>query len=249
MYTVRQVADLAGVTPRTLHHYDSIGLLKPSSVGGNGYRYYGEEALLRLQQILVYRELGMDLDHIGRLMGKKDFSVVRALEAHRTALARRIERLQRLVTTVDRTIATQKGETTMRDEELFAGLTAQEKEYAEEALEKWDPEVVKESNRRYTRLSEAEKKALKDEQASVHADWARLIGTDPGSLAARAMVERWRNSIAFFYTPTVEGLVGLARMYNDDPRFRAVYDRVDPRLAAYIRDCVEAYFRKPRQGL
>src|SRR5512145_2264663 len=129
MHTVRQLADLAGITPRTLHHYDAIGLLKPSLVGANGYRYYGEEALLRLQQILLYRELGLDLGAIKRLMDKKDFSVVRALEAHRTALRKRIERLETLVATVDRTLAAQKGETAMNDEQLFEGLTAQEREY------------------------------------------------------------------------------------------------------------------------
>jgi DNA-binding transcriptional MerR regulator len=240
MKTVREVADLAGITPRALHHWDALGLFKPAHVGANGYRYYDEEDLLKLQQILLYRELGMDLETIGRLVKQPNFSVVPALAAHRTALRRRIARLQTLVETVDRTIAAQTGGTKMNDKDLFAGLTAQEKEYAEEAMERWDPEVVKESNRRYARLSDTEKTALKAEQQALSADWARLIGTDPAGPGARALVERWRKGIAFFYEPTPEGLVGLARMYNDDPRFRANYDRVDPRLAAYILECVEA---------
>lgn len=242
MHTVRQLADLAGITPRTLHHYDAIGLLKPSQVGGNGYRYYGEDALLRLQQILLYRELGLDLDAIKRLMGKKDFSVVKALEAHRRALKKRIARLETLVATVDKTIASQQGGTTMNDNELFSGLTAQEKEYAEEALERWDPQVVRESHRRYAQLTPAEKQAMKAAGEQLNRDWAALIGTDPAGPAARAVVERWRKGIEFFYTPTPEILVGLSRMYLDDPRFKATYDQVDPRLADYIRQCVEAVY-------
>ncbi|HTH13704.1 MAG TPA: MerR family transcriptional regulator [Spirochaetia bacterium] len=242
MKTVKEVADLAGITPRTLHHWDALGLFRPALVGANGYRYYDEADLLKLQQILLYRELGLDLDTIGQLVEGPGFSVVRTLEAHRKALRRRIARLQTLVETVDRTIAAQTGGTKMNDKDLFEGLTAQEKEYAEEAMTRWDPEVVKESNRRYARLSEGEKTALKAEQQAVGVDWARLIGTDPAGPAARAMVERWRRGIAFFYEPTPEGLLGLARMYNDDPRFKANYDRVDPRLAGYILECVTAAY-------
>ena len=83
MYTVKQLSKLAGVTPRTLHHYDQIGLLKPSRVGENGYRYYGEESLLRLQQILLYRELDLPLEDIKKIMGRRDFDVLGALRSHR----------------------------------------------------------------------------------------------------------------------------------------------------------------------
>lgn len=242
MHTVRQLAGLAGITARTLHHYDAIGLLKPTLVGGNGYRYYGEEALLRLQQILLYRELGMDLDAIKRTLAGRDFSVVRALEAHRKALRKRIERLETLVATVDRTLAAQKGETTMNDEQLFAGLTAQEKEYAEEAMERWDPKVVRESHRRYAALTTEQKQAMKASGEERLRQWAKLIGTDPAGPLARAQVEQWRKGIEFFYTPTPEILVGLARMYVDDERFRATYDKVDPRLADYVKACVEAVY-------
>jgi DNA-binding transcriptional MerR regulator len=97
MFTVKQLSNLAGVTPRTLHHYDQIGLLKPSRVGENGYRYYGEEALVRLQQILFYRELGLPLDDIRKIVGRHDFDVLAALEQHKTELAARRARLERLI--------------------------------------------------------------------------------------------------------------------------------------------------------
>src|SRR5512142_2042984 len=101
MFTVKQLSQLAGVTPRTLHYYDAIGLLKPSQVGDNGYRYYGEEALLRLQQIMLYRELDMPLENIKEIMGRRDFDVLSALQRHRDELGRRIARMEQLITTVD----------------------------------------------------------------------------------------------------------------------------------------------------
>src|SRR5512143_2686125 len=104
MFTVKQLSKIAGITPRTLHYYDAIGLLKPSRVGDNGYRYYGEEALLRLQQILLYRELDLPLDHIMEIVGRRDFDVLSALESHRQKLRQRIAQTERLIATVDDTI-------------------------------------------------------------------------------------------------------------------------------------------------
>ena len=102
MFTVKQLSRLAGVTPRTLHHYDAIGLLKPSRVGENGYRYYGEESLLRLQQILFYRELDLPLEDIKHIMGRRDFDELSALESHKMELANRVERLKRLIAPEER---------------------------------------------------------------------------------------------------------------------------------------------------
>ncbi|MBF8284238.1 MAG: Transcriptional regulator MerR family, partial [Anaerolineales bacterium] len=104
-YTVKQLSNLAGVSVRTLHFYDEIGLLRPTRVGANGYRYYGDAAVLRLQQILFYKELGLSLDEIAEVLDQPDFDVVRALEAHRRALQQRLGRLRHLMKTVDRTIA------------------------------------------------------------------------------------------------------------------------------------------------
>src|SRR6185369_7612319 len=123
MFTVKQLSKLAGVTPRTLHHYDEIGLLKPSRVGENGYRYYGEESLLHLQQILFYRELDLPLEEIRQIMGRRDFDLLPALESHKTELAKRIERLQRLVQTVDGTISHLKGKTNMSKRQFFEAFS------------------------------------------------------------------------------------------------------------------------------
>src|SRR5512144_287467 len=113
MYTVKQLSKLAGITPRTLHHYDEIGLLKPTHVGENGYRYYGEEAVLRLQQILFYRELDLPLDDIKKIMGRRDFDLMGALHSHKEALQRQVGRLHRLIATVDNTILHLRGQKEM----------------------------------------------------------------------------------------------------------------------------------------
>ena len=126
MFTVKQLSRLAGVTPRTLHHYDAIGLLKPSHVGENGYRYYGDESLLQLQQILFYRELDLPLGDIQKIMGRHDFEALPALEGHKVELGRRIARLQRLIGTVDNTISHLKGQKVMNKKQIFAGFSEEE---------------------------------------------------------------------------------------------------------------------------
>src|SRR5512140_757626 len=126
MYTVKQLSKLAGVTPRTLHHYDEIGLLKPSRVGENGYRYYGEESVLQLQQILLYRELDLPLEDIKRILGRRDFDVLSALEQHKAELARRIRRLERLTVTVEDTILHLKGKKEMSKKQYFEGFSEEQ---------------------------------------------------------------------------------------------------------------------------
>lgn len=149
---------MAGVTPRTLHHYDEIGLLKPSRIGDNGYRYYGEESLLKLQQILFYRELDFPLDDIRKIMGRRDFDVLSALETHKESLTRQMERTKRLLVTVDNTINHIKGEKLMSQKGLFEGFSEEEQEkYALEAEQLYDPETVRRSNRKWKAYSAGKK--------------------------------------------------------------------------------------------
>src|SRR5512146_940272 len=140
MFTVKQRSKIAGITPRALHYYDEIGLLKPSRVGENGYRYYGEESLLRLQQILFYRELGIPLEDVKKIMGRRDFDVLGALHSHKDALQKQVARLNRLIHTVDNTINHLKGNTTMSNKAYFEGFSdEQQAEYEKEAMQMYDP--------------------------------------------------------------------------------------------------------------
>ena len=122
VYTVKQVSDLAGISVRTLHYYDEIGLLKPSSVGKNSYRYYEDEALFRLQQILFFREMDLSLDEIKEMLEMPDFDVLRMLETHRAALEARIDRLRGLISSIDSTILHLTGEMKMSRKQIFSGF-------------------------------------------------------------------------------------------------------------------------------
>ena len=242
MFTVKQLSKMAGVTPRTLHHYDDIGLLKPSQVGENGYRYYGEEALIKLQQILFYRELDFPLEEIRRIMGRRDFDLLGALQSHREALQKKSARLSQLLATVDNTIQHIQGEKLMSQKGLFEGFSEEEQEkYAQEAEQMYDPETVRESNRKWKSYSAAKKEAILAEGRQVYEDMIAAMPKGASSPEVQAVVERWRKHMDHFWTPSLEQLIALAGGYNDDPRFKANFDKIHPALAEFMREAVTVY--------
>ena len=242
MFTVKQLSKMAGVTPRTLHHYDDIGLLKPSQIGENGYRYYGEEALIKLQQILFYRELDFPLEEIRRIMGRRDFDLLGALQSHREALQKKSARLSQLLATVDNTIQHIQGEKLMSQKGLFEGFSEEEQEkYAQEAEQMYDPETVRESNRKWKSYSAAKKEAILAEGRQVYEDMITAMPKGASSPEVQAVVERWRKHMDHFWTPSLEQLIALAGGYNDDPRFKANFDKIHPALAEFMREAVTVY--------
>jgi DNA-binding transcriptional MerR regulator len=242
MFTVKQLSNLAGVTPRTLHHYDQIGLLKPSRVGENGYRYYGEESLLRLQQILFYREMDLPLDEIRKIMGRRDFDALSALENHKLELEKRIERLLRLIETVDNTILHLKGQKEMSKKQLFEAFSdEQQAEYEKEIAQKYNMATVKASQRKWKSYSDAEKQRIGEEGNAAYEAILAAMPKGASSPEAQAGIELWRKHMDYFWTPNLDQLVGLAEMYNDDPRFKANFDKIDPGLAEFMREAVKAY--------
>lgn len=244
MFTVKQLSKMAGITPRTLHYYDEIGLLAPSRVGENGYRYYGDEALLRLQQILFYRELDMPLEDIRALMRRRDFDVMKALEGHREALRQRIAHLQRLVDTVDHTILHLKGKKKMSQRQFFEAFSdEQQAEYEKEAMQMYDPATVKASAKKWKSYTAAEKQRIGEEGQAVYDALLDAMPHGAASAEAQAGVERWRRHMEYFWIPNDEQLLGLAEGYNTDPRFKANFDKIDPGLAAFMREAVKVYVR------
>ncbi|MDR3577573.1 MAG: MerR family transcriptional regulator [Anaerolineaceae bacterium] len=241
-YTVKQLSDMAGISPRTLHYYDQIGLFKPTEVGENGYRYYGEEALLRLQQILLYRQLDMPLESIKAIVARSDFDVLSSLENHKQELRKRIKQLEQLISTVDLTINHLKGNADMSKKQLFDGLSEeQQAEYEKEAMQKYDPATVKASNKKWKEYSADEKQRIMDEGNVIYQDMVLAISKGASSVEAQAGVERWRRHMDYFWTPKPEQLSSLAELYNSDPRFKANFDKVDPRLAEFMEEAVKEY--------
>jgi DNA-binding transcriptional MerR regulator len=242
MYTVKQLAEIAGITPRTLHYYDEIKLLRPARVGENGYRYYSEESLLRLQQILFYRELDLPLDEIRSLIGTPEFDVRAALDQHKRELKKRIQRLQRLIQTVDQTILFMEGNLEMEKNQLFEAFNEeQQAEMEQEAIQLYDPEIVKASARKWKGYSRADKQRIADEGNAVYQEIVAVMPKGAASPEAQACIERWRKHMDYFWTPNLDQLISLADGYNDDSRFRANFDRIDPGLAPFMREAVMIY--------
>jgi DNA-binding transcriptional MerR regulator len=235
---------MASITPRTLHYYDEIGLLKPTRLGDNGYRYYGEEALLRLQQILFYRELDMPREEIRKIMGRRDFDVLGALHSHKDALHRQAARLNRLIQTVDNTILHLKGKEPMNAKGIFEGFSEEEQEkYALEAEQMYDAETVRASNRKWKAYSASRKEQIMSEGKAIYIDMIAAMPKGADSPEVQTIVERWRKHMDYFWTPNLDQLLGLADGYNDDPRFKANFDRMHPKLAEFMREAVELYVK------
>lgn len=242
MFKVKQLAQMAGVTARTLRYYDEIGLLKPSRGLDNGYRAYQEADLLRLQQILFYRELGMPLERIGEIMGRPDFNVLRALESHRAELRQQVTRLERLLATVEETIGYIQGEKTMKEVQFFAGFEDEQSAgYQQEAEQHYDPAVVRASAQKWQTYTAAEKQRIADEGNAIYRDLAQTLPLGAHSPAAQACVARWHAHMQYFWSPNDEQLLGLTDLYHDDPRFRATFDQLDPSLAEFMRQAVQVY--------
>ena len=242
MYTVKQLAGLAGVSVRTLHYYDEIGLLRPSAVAENGYRYYGEEAALRLQQILFFRELDFNLKDIKRIVDRPGFDVLQALQAHRGELQKRAARVRKLIRTIDRTILKLKGEAEMSNNELFEGFDEPtEGKYADEARERWGADEVDASNRRWNSYSAEKKAQIKAEGEANIRELAAQMDKGHDSPEVQAVVARWAKHLEYFYTPTPAGLRGLGQLYVEDERFAANYRQLHPDLPEFFRKAIEVH--------
>ena len=249
MLTIKQLSRLAGVTVRTLHHYDRIGLLHPAQIGTNGYRYYDRSNLLQLQQILLYRELDMPLSLIKDVINQPGFDILQALQEHKAALADRINYLERLSASVDETLENLKRNIPMDEKELFNVFNEkQQKEYEKEALQIYDPQVVKESNRKWKEYTDAEKQQIGEEGNALYAGIAAAIPQGAGSPQVQKYIQRWRDHMNYFWTPNPEQLLAIAEGYSSDPRFKKNFDKVHPGLAEFMGEAVRFYVKNLETG-
>lgn len=245
MYTVKQVSELTKVTVRTLHYYDEIDLFKPTQIGTNGYRYYDDAALLRLQQILFYRELGLELMAIKDILDRPDFDLVSALQSHRKTLEKKADHLHTLLNTIDDTIRHVTGEdTTMSKKRLFKGFTEEEQEEkARLARLEYGPDLVNESMKRWNNYPKAHQEAIMDEASEIYVDMrdAMLAGKTPQDEDVQKILVRWHDNIRHFYEPTLEILAGLGETYNTHPDFMANFQKVHPDLPEYLQLSIRQY--------
>jgi DNA-binding transcriptional MerR regulator len=248
-YTVKEVAKLSGVSVRTLHHYDEIGLLKPACVGANGYRYYGRDELLRLQQILFHRELGFPLEQIRQVLSAPAFDRVAALRAHRERLKEEVRRYRRLVRTLDATLAALERDTDMDDKAMYRGF-APEKQAEHEAwlVARLGGDVQARIDDAKTKMkgwsrAEFDRYLAEVEPIEVALAQALTKGLPASSPEVGELIRRLHGWIGRGWNdpPGRQSFIGLARIYQEHPDFRARYDGRAPGLTDYIAKAIGAF--------
>lgn len=244
-YTVGEVAKLAHVSVRALHHYDEIGLLEPSGRSDAGYRLYDDDDLQRLQQVLLFRELGFDLAHIEEIMDDPEFDRRAALLGQRELLEARATQLLAMVDAVDQTLRHEEKGTTMSTEDMFEVFgDFDPKEHEAEAEERWgDSDAYAESARRTSRYTKQDWQRYKDESDETSLAVAALMDEGVAADDPRAMdaVERARLQIDHWFYPCSRRMhAELGKMYVADPRFTATYEKIRPGMAQYMCDATAA---------
>lgn len=246
-WSIAEVARMSKVTSRTLRHYDEIGLLPPAWIGSNGHRYYEEADLLRLQQILLMRELGVGLREIRAVLDSEVDQVAVLREHHQRLLAER-DRLETLARTVGRTLAEleeggDNGKMTgiNKPENLFEGFQASSEAEAE-VRERW-PEAWEESRRAVDAMTAEESERWQREVTAQMIRMAEFMvaGTPVSDPAVQAEVDTNYRQICRFWTPNAAAYKGVGQSYVDDPQMRANFDRIAEGLAAYQRDAMTVY--------
>jgi len=253
MYTVTDLARLTNLTPRTLRYYDAIGLLCPGRGRDNGYRLYGPEEVDRLQQILLYRDMGLPLEEIKSILDAPDFDRGAALREHLTRLLARRREMDALIRTVQNTLHTIEGGTTMYDKEKFEGMKQQiirenEAAYGKEIREKYGDKAVDEQMTRLAGMSQQEWVQTQKDEEDCKAALRRAVASgDPAGEDAREAVRLHAAWLAHFWAKnavTPAAHTGVAEMYTQDSRFSAYYEAVAPGGAAFLAEAVKEYYRK-----
>lgn len=249
-YTVHQLAQLAGVSVRTLHHYDEIGLLKPAFVGESGYRYYQQKQLLLLQQILFFKELGFELKRIKEIVGRSDFAIARALQTHKLVLEQKLERIKTLLKTIEVTISHVEGNAMMRDTEMFCGFSrekqAEYEMYLVDTLGKTAEAKIAESHANVKDWGKQDWNTVKNEFHVLNQALTKALqdGLTVDAHQVQDLIRRYFAVIQKFYQPTKEIFRGLGQLYMQHPDFRKVYDSYHPRLAEYLAEGMKVFADK-----
>lgn len=252
-YTVSRLARLSGTSVRTLHHYDAIGLLKPATVGENGYRYYGRRELLRLQQILLHREFGVALSDIAALLDAEEPDRLRSLRRQRARLEQEADRYRRLARTIDRTIAELEGRTTTMDKQLFEGFSPElEADYEDWLIDQYgEPSAQDRIARGLAALAamSAEQKAdWMAEATALRSDFADAMAAgaasdDPALDPLLTRHHAWVATTAGS-PPTADDYAALGRLNVENPEFKAMYDAARPGLAEWMAEAMASFGKR-----
>ena len=249
-YSIKEVADISGVTVRTLHHYDKIGLLSPIKNESNNYRMYSDYDLEKLQQILLLKEMGFSLQKIKDFLSSKDYNRKSALEHQLTYLKNQVNRYNDLIGLVNSTLKDIGGSKVMSGKDLFKGfdydaMKEDQKKYEDEVKERWgDTDAYKESDRRSKNYSKEDWEGIMSLQQNSLNDLASLYKDDVPVDDPRVQTVVNNNRFIidkYFYSCSKEMFASLGEMYVADERFKAFYDGIVPGLAEYYREAIRVY--------
>lgn len=234
---VKEVSQLTGISVRTLHHYDDIGLLTPDNTTEAGYRLYSDDNLATLQQILFFRELGFPLKKIKELLTSPTFDRQEAFELQRKMLIAKRRQLDGMIQTIEKTIQNGKGELVMTKEEKFEGFDFSKNPYEQEARERWGDKAVDEATKKAAQYGPE----LEEKMNGIYIKLAGLRHLPPESPQAQAGIEQWFTFLNKIGTYSLEAFASLGQMYVDDERFRKNIDQFGEGLAVFMRDAMEMY--------
>jgi DNA-binding transcriptional MerR regulator len=247
-YTIKKLADMSGISRRTLRYYDEMGLLKPNSINSSGYRVYTQKEIDKLQQILFYRQLGVSLKNIQNIVNSGDFDELKALREHHKRLLQEREELILLINNVEKTIMSKERRVTMSNEEKFEGfkkrlINENEKKYGQEIRELYGEEVVKNSNEKVKNMSKKEYDCLTNTEDELMKTLQEAMQTsDPAGDLAQKTADLHRQWLSFYWgNYSKEAHAGLVRMYVTDERFKQYYDKNQPGTAEFLKNAVLIY--------
>jgi DNA-binding transcriptional MerR regulator len=245
----KEVADLTGVSVRTLHHWDSLGLLSPARSRENQYREYAEKDLAKLQQILFFKECGFSLKKIQTLLSDKNFDREKAFQLQKSYLLQEKNRLETMIETLEKSSKALLGGYTMSTKEQFKGFDMSKNPYEKEAKELWGDETVTASASHIENLLPERKETMGKEMDALFSKLANLKSEDPSSeVAQRAMEEMYRFFNANFgYHYSLEAFAGLGQLYVDDERFTKTIDSFGKGLSSFLSKAMETYARKQQK--
>ncbi|MDM8533988.1 MerR family transcriptional regulator [Clostridiaceae bacterium HSG29] len=246
-YTVKRLAQIAGVSARTLRYYDEIEILKPARINSSGYRIYREKEVDLLQQILFYRELGVNLKNIKGIIEAPTFDELKALEEHHEKLLEKREQLNQLIANVSNTIASKERSVRMSDKEKFEGFNKKliednEEKYGEEIRSKYGDEVIDRSNSKLNNMTKEDHDEVnKLEEEIIKELYTAFETGNPASELAQKVAYLHRKWLSFYWDKySKEAHAGLAQMYVDDKRFTAYYEKKQG-MTAFLRDAIKIY--------
>ena len=243
-----KVAEITGVSVRTLHHYDTISLLSPRRNPENGYREYRDEDLDKLQQILFFKECGFSLAKIKELLDKPNFDREKAFELQKKYLLHEKKRISSMLKTLDKSIKNMKGETTMNQKDKFSGFDFTNNPYEEEARHLWGDDAVEQSNAHIDSLSRSEQNALAKGMDDLYIELGKIRHENPDSETAQkaiAKMYRYFNS-GLGYKYSLEAFAGVGQMYISDERFTANVDRYGKGLSKFLAAAMEVYAKRQK---